>query len=315
MRCLGTVTGYISEAFYVLVPFTRPDSSEYPFEEDVEPPVQIEPMIEPMEDLAYAVEPEEQTEHAPGTAEERNYRPDDIRDILSFIDFESKLQLMEAEVYVKDFHSKPKAVRRRALGRIAELPEPIAVEILRRILLIKQDSLRVVQILNTLAGLNDDGRLEKTLFVDFLDDPNPAVRLASLWAFAKYRDEDSLSLLTASLDDADPQIRRQALNLLSWSHQDRSSVFALKMLRDPDEHVRKTAIASCALCKLRHAVSPLITLLGDPDEEVRQCALDSLREITGQNFAFEVAASAEDRDKAIAAWRSWWRSNQATSDI
>ena len=298
---LGSLAGYIRRGFHGAAPTQARDG----------PPIPAgEPYVESAEDTGPDGEPREA--HA---AKQRGYRPDDIRDILSFIEFDSRLQQMEAEVYVRDFHSQPKALRRRALERIAGLPRTIAVEIMRRLLLIRQDPLRTVQVLNMLGGLNDDGTLEKALFLDFLDDPNPAIRLAALWAFAKYRDEDSFALLTASLDDPDPQIRRQAVNLLSWSHQDKGSSFVLRMLRDPDSHVKRTAIACCALFRLRHSISPLISLLSDPDAEVQQCALDSLKEITGEDFGFEVFASAEERMDAIEAWRSWWRANRATSDF
>ena len=302
MRCLGTATGLACEAFYFVVPFMRPGEHEVPLRTGQRTDTGAQP-------------PREQTAETHAWASKREYRPEDIRDILSFINFETNLQRIEADVYVKDAYSKPKALRKRALSQIGRLPAPIAVEILRRLLLIEQDPLQLVRILNALSQLNENGGLEKSLFLDFLDNPNPAVRLAALGAFAGYRDDDSFSQLAAALGDSDPQIRRQALNLLSWRHRDRSASFMLRMLRDPDSSVRSAAVATCGALRLQQSISPLISLLKDRDREIRQRAANSLKEITGQDFGFKTTARTKDRDKAIAAWHSWWHSNRATSGV
>lgn len=325
MHRLGTVTGSICRGFYFVMPFTRPSIFESKgvdkvavvvempddvFPEEVQPRAVAEEFVQPVPDeeqpsaddeVAHDIEPAEQTE----------YQPDVTNDILSGLEFESKVQRMEAEVCVKDFRSKLVTVHKEALGRISRLPKPVAMEILQRLLLVRQDSLRVVQILNALSALTADDALEKGLFMDFLNDENPAVRLTALGAMSKHKDEESFFILSEFLEDTDAQVRRQALNLLSWTFDDKSASAVLTMLHDVDNHVKSTAIYLCASLKLRGAISPLISLLSDPDKDIQERAVKSLRKITDQHFAFKISTSAKNKEKAIQAWRLWWRSNQA----
>ena len=295
-RCLGTVTGSICRGVCSIVPFMSPANVK---END-------------MGERVHHIEFDPWTAREPDMEERSEYEPAPVSDILSGLDFQNGVQLAETEVCVKDLHSELTAVRKKALDRICKLPKPVAVEILQRLLDTKLDSIRIIQVLNALSVLNDDAGMEKNRFLAFLGHERPAVRLAALAAVSKYEDEESFSVLSASIEDPHAQVRRQALNLLSWVYGHGSAPAVLAMLHDVDKNVKGRAIYLCASLRLREAISPLISFLSDPDKEIQERAVESLREITGQHFAFRASASAKSRKEAIEAWCSWWRSNQAT---
>lgn len=78
-------------------------------------------------------------------------------------------------------------------------------------------------------------------------------------------------------------------------------------LRDPNVELRRAAALACAAKDDRALVGDLIAALDDKDADVVRAAGIALRSLTGENFGPNVHATAEERTKAIAAWKAWWK--------
>ena len=314
MRFLGSASRSICKGFYFIFPFMKPKEESHYAQRNVAKvysgassvetkPIEARPAIRP-------TIPKAQEAHVARI--EKEERPVETDSLLRGIDFESKLERVQAEIYVRDFDSKLTKTRDEALEQLKRLSKGPALEILKRLLKTKVDPLQVIELLNTLAGLNDDGSVDERVFIDFLRHKNSSIKLAAMRAISKYKNQEAFSILVSSLKDEDAEIRRQALNLLCWTYGVKCAPQALMLLHDVDNHVRKTAIQISGALKLRETISALITFLSDPDREIQKSVVESLRKITGENFGFKVSGSMKSKDEAIEAWRFWWRDNQAT---
>jgi len=301
-RFLGRTTRSIRDGFYNLFPFMKPEEKEY-IEEHVasEGSMTEEPEVSSVEEIAPPAE--EPYTHEPGRRV--------TEDLFRHMEFKDELERLKAEVFVRDFQSPMKDIRTKALKRLKEMSRPQAVEILKKLLHEKEDPLRTSEILDALSSLNDDAKLKKHIFTDFLRQHNSVLRQAALRALARYKDEESFSILSSRLKDEDAEVRRQALNCLSWFFGDRSADAALRLLHDADSRVRKTAAFICGVFKVHQSIPALITLLSNPEREVQKSAAASLRKITKRNLGFKIAGSEKQKDAAIEKWRLWWYKNQA----
>ena len=234
----------------------------------------------------------------------------EVQSFFNGMKFKNKLERMKAEVFVEDFQSPLDDTRHKALKHLNEISKPAAKAILRKLLQLEEDSLKIIEILNSLSNLNDDHKLQLQIFTDFLSHHNSGVRQTALRVIARYADEQSFEIISSCLMDENAEVRRQALNCISWFFRDRCAPAVLKSLYDDDYHMRETAILICGTFKLRQSISALITLLSDPNKNVRKKAIDSIRKITGQNFEFDAFGSENNRKAAIEDWRFWWRDNQ-----
>ena len=315
MRFLGLTTRSLCEGFYFIAPFMRPQKTETEAIEvnaecaqrDLILTHSVREVTQPVEEAAHPVD--EVIQKAEITKKPLEVTVD--TDVLfEGIEFENKSERVKAEVSVKDFQSGLKDARANALEQLKKISKPAAIEILKKLLLCNEDHLRIIKILDTLSSLNDEGKLEKRIFADFLKRPDPALRRTAIRALAKYRDEESFSILSSCLEDKDAEVRRQTLNCLSWFFGVRCAPAVLKSLHDVNHRVRKTAILICGILKLRQSISALITLLSNPDKDIQKSAAASLRKITGQNFGFKVSSSEENKNAIIEDWRLWWRDNQ-----
>ncbi len=79
----------------------------------------------------------------------------------------------------------------------------------------------------------------------------------------------------------------------------------IESLRDRNADVRQQAALALAWCGGRQAVEPLVMALRDRSWLTRQAAHVALTNLTGQEFAFDAAASPDQRDRQAEAWRSW----------
>jgi hypothetical protein len=78
-------------------------------------------------------------------------------------------------------------------------------------------------------------------------------------------------------------------------------------LKDGRPEMRRAAALACAMKEDKSFVPDLVALLDDVDAIVVRAAGVALRSLTGQNFGPASNATAEERTKAVAAWKSWWR--------
>lgn len=228
------------------------------------------------------------------------------------IGFRNSGEALAAEIYIKDFRTGPQAIRKAALERIQRLPRSVSVEILQRLARSEKDVVLQMEILDAMAALNDDGRLDKRFFKEYLKNENTILKLAAVRAFSKYRDDESLEILSGAAGDGEPEVRRRALYTLVVTYEDRISPLVLHALGDPDAAVRRMAVFACGILKIKQAVSSLISLLNDAEREVQQAANESLKKITAEDFGFNPNGAQNSKKEAIAAWRVWAR-DQHTS--
>ena len=78
-------------------------------------------------------------------------------------------------------------------------------------------------------------------------------------------------------------------------------------LKDAAAEVRRAAALACAMKEDKSFVPDLIAALDDADGWVVRAIAVSLRTLTGQDFGPAANASSDDRAKAVAAWKSWWK--------
>jgi len=80
------------------------------------------------------------------------------------------------------------------------------------------------------------------------------------------------------------------------------------MMKDENREIRRSAAAACGLKEDRQYIPDLIEVLGDAEAQVALSAHSSLKALSGKDFGPQSDASAESRQKAVAAWKSWWAS-------
>jgi hypothetical protein len=81
-------------------------------------------------------------------------------------------------------------------------------------------------------------------------------------------------------------------------------------LKDDEAEIRRAAALACALKESKAHVPQLIDMLRETDPVVERAVLAALKDLTGQNFGPPANANAEQRDKAVAAWKEWWAKQQ-----
>jgi hypothetical protein len=77
-------------------------------------------------------------------------------------------------------------------------------------------------------------------------------------------------------------------------------------LHEDNPRVQTATIAQVVRAGDRTFVPELIPLLESEDEGVRFCAAAALHKLTGQDFGFHFATTAEERGQIIGRWRAWW---------
>jgi len=254
----------------------------------------------------------EEVEFEEKEEKDERFLKDQEKVILEEVAFETKDELIRAEVYIEDFHSKDSELHLKALEEIKNLPKPTAVEIFGKLLQDEKQPLKIKELLQSLAMINGNKDLDKTLFLQYLDHKSPSVRIAALRALAKYEDEEAFSILSSVLKDKNADIRRQALDLLCCTYQSNCDEILLKGLHDVDNKVRKIAIRFCGVFKLHQGISILINFLNDPNVEIQKISAETLRKITKKRFNFNCNGSQNSKNEAIESWKTWWQKNQTT---
>jgi len=78
-------------------------------------------------------------------------------------------------------------------------------------------------------------------------------------------------------------------------------------LKDRRPEMRRAAALACAMKEDKSFVPNLVAVLDDADAMVVRAAGVALRSLTGQNLGPPANATGEERTKAVAAWKAWWR--------
>jgi HEAT repeats len=78
-------------------------------------------------------------------------------------------------------------------------------------------------------------------------------------------------------------------------------------LRDDNPEYRRAAALACAVKEDRSLIAALIAALDDKEFLVVRAVAVSLRALTGEDFGPSANATIDERSKAIAAWKAWWK--------
>jgi hypothetical protein len=81
-------------------------------------------------------------------------------------------------------------------------------------------------------------------------------------------------------------------------------------LKDDEPELRIAAAYACANKDSKAHIPLLIEMLSDKDPVVARAVAEALSKWTNQKFGPQPNATAEERDKAIAAWQEWWKKQQ-----
>ena len=102
--------------------------------------------------------------------------------------------------------------------------------------------------------------------------------------------------------------QREAREALAVRLKRMNAITLRDMLRDENREIRMAAATACGLKEDKQFVPDLIAVLGDADNLTVQAARTSLRNLSQKDFGPNDSASADDKAKAVAAWRAWWAS-------
>jgi hypothetical protein len=78
-------------------------------------------------------------------------------------------------------------------------------------------------------------------------------------------------------------------------------------LRDDRAEMRRAAALACGMKDDKGMIPDLVAVLDDADAWVVRAAGAGLRALTGKNFGPSATADADERAKAVAAWKAWWK--------
>ena len=202
-------------------------------------------------------------------------------------------------------------VRWWALGSLAAIGDPAAIETFLACLGDPNETVRCVAVYNS-RGFISDERIRAALFA-MTPTAGPEVRKWLLRDFTECKCAQAVPVLKDGLKNADPQARADFLNTLTLL--DKAGSFDLVkgvLASDPDERVRASAVISLdnlvpsAPPVPGHFVALLISALDDASAKVQCAAVLRLYKLTGQKFLFSPSSPAAERAKAIAQWKDWW---------
>jgi hypothetical protein len=102
-------------------------------------------------------------------------------------------------------------------------------------------------------------------------------------------------------------IQRQARDALAQRMARMTAETIRARLRDENAELRRAAALACAMKEDKSFIPDLIGILDDADPWVVRASAVALRTLTGQDFGPSANAMSDERKKAIADWRDWWK--------
>jgi hypothetical protein len=126
----------------------------------------------------------------------------------------------------------------------------------------------------------------------------------------KYRDEKGVKY-TEGLMMAIPHLSGEAKTNARAALADRlrrmTAATLTEYLKDDEPELRIAAAYACANKDSKMHIPQLIEMLRDKDPVVADAVHTALKRWTEKDFGPAANATAEERDKAIAAWQEWWK--------
>jgi hypothetical protein len=126
---------------------------------------------------------------------------------------------------------------------------------------------------------------------------------------------EDAALLRTRLGSSNPKLRAACLPALALALGEGPAPELVQALRDSEDRVRLAAAEGLAYLKDRACLPTLVDLLDSRRFEIRRDTSALLRAVTGREHGFAAHASAEDRVKALRAWREWLDESGPTADL
>lgn len=126
----------------------------------------------------------------------------------------------------------------------------------------------------------------------------------------KYRDATGpvyTEALARVISKVTEPLQKQTRDLLATRLSRMTAITIRDRLRDPDAEIRRAAAVACAMREDKQHIPDLIAVLDDADPWVVRAVGVALRVLTGQDFGPPANATADERTKAVAAWKAWWK--------
>lgn len=138
-------------------------------------------------------------------------------------------------------------------------------------------------------------------------DDSARVRVAALSGIYKLGGEKALPYLTRAMKDHEPSVRHRAVMCLGWTGSPDVVPKLHRMMKDDDVSVRRAVVSALGTLKSKGSIPHVIAALDDEDVKVREAAHRTLKELSRRNISFDPQGTLEEREKAKAQWKVWWK--------
>jgi hypothetical protein len=113
--------------------------------------------------------------------------------------------------------------------------------------------------------------------------------------------------LASAIGHLEGDARKKAREALAERMARMTSATLGAKLEDDNPEVRRAAALAVAMNEDKVHVERLIGLLDDKEKTVNRAAYAAMKSLSGQDFGPAADAGQEERKKAVAAWRAWWK--------
>ncbi len=215
------------------------------------------------------------------------------------------LQLMRSPVYAADLLTRAAHSDDREIGYRAKLILEQADANYARIL---TATFRVIE-RQEIKGLADS--ILRTLPLC----SNEHVFIAAQSALAATASAADIELLEQSIRAPHLETRLAAINAAAQLAYDRIRATLVELLGDGEIRVRFAAARALANHGDRQCLDALVKLLDADELSMRVKAVETLRALTGQDFAYVAYVEKEERRAATTAWRDWIAADGKTAKL
>lgn len=146
------------------------------------------------------------------------------------------------------------------------------------------------------------------------NDASARVRAVALSGLYKLVGEKAIPRLKSALNDEDATVRHRVVMCLAWTGSQDVVPRLHGMLTDTDVSVRRAVVSALGTLKSRVSIPRVIEALDDEDVKVREAAHRTLKELSRRNIPFDAQGTVEERDKAKALWRVWWKEDGSSAE-
>jgi hypothetical protein len=113
--------------------------------------------------------------------------------------------------------------------------------------------------------------------------------------------------LQAAIPKLEGEIKKKAREALAERMARMTAATLEVRMKDDDPEMRRAAALACAMKEELDHVPRLIELLDDSEMGVSRAAYAALKSLSNKDFGPAKDASRAEREKAIAAWKAWWK--------